>query len=235
MSRLIILVGAVIALSALPGRADTLRLATWNIGWLTDKPATHPDVPDHVVTRTSSDFRLVRKYVDRLNADIVAFQEVDGENNAAKVFDPRRYDIHITSETDIQRPGFAIRKGIRFQRHPDFAELDVIPNEVRTLRRGADISVETRTGTLRLLAVHLKSGCPDGSVRGINRDCKLLFEQLPILKKWIKARVQENVPYALLGDFNRQFGYQEPFWKELNQGTGGLFRVTEGLRSPCWG
>ena len=105
MRRILPALLACLALLPLPARAQQeIRLATWNIAWLTLKPAGHPDLPRDIRARTPEDFRLLRGYAERLNADIVAIQEIDGEAAAARVFDPALYTIHLTDETDTQPP-----------------------------------------------------------------------------------------------------------------------------------
>ncbi|HWT09055.1 MAG TPA: hypothetical protein VN329_07810, partial [Roseomonas sp.] len=103
---------ALLTLLALPAAAGELKIATWNIAWLTTKPAGHPDLPASVRPRTNEDYARLRAYADRLAADVVALQEVDGPLAAARVFDATRYDFHFPAETDTQRAGFAWRRGL---------------------------------------------------------------------------------------------------------------------------
>ena len=94
---------------ALPAWAQDIKLATWNIAWLTTKPAGHPDLPRDLTTRTEPDFVRLRAYAERLAADVIALQEVDGPLAAARVFDSTAYDFHFPAESDVQRAGFAWR------------------------------------------------------------------------------------------------------------------------------
>ena len=229
------LLALLLAFLAAPAAAAEIKLATWNIAWLTLKPAGHPDLPRNLAARRDSDFALLRGYAERLNADIVALQEIDGAEAAARVFDPRAYAIHLTDESDIQRPGFAVRRSFRVIPHADLAELDIRAGARRSLRRGADITVEAPGGArLRLLSVHLNAGCREDPVAQPREpDCEALGRQGGVIARWIEARRREGVPFAVLGDFNRRMGPEDDFLRVL-ESAAPLVRPTAGLSSPCW-
>jgi exonuclease III len=215
------------------------KIATWNIGWLTERAVEiNADFRSRgergdVFQRQPADFERLKRYVERLNPDIIALQEIDTVEAAQRIFDPALYDIVLTDETDFQRPGFAIRKGISFTQNPDLAELDVTAGEPRSLRRGKDVTVRIGDRSVRLLAVHLKSGCqPVGSTSDA---CDLLEEQIPVLDRWIDQRQAEGGDYAVLGDFNRRFAAEDPLWGALDDGPETLVRITREHRSSCWG
>lgn len=223
-------------LLALPAAAQQeIKLATWNIAWLTLKRTGDPDLPQGVRSRTPEDFSLLRGYANRLNADVVALQEIDGEQVAARVFDASNYVIHLTDERDTQRPGFAIRRTLRVTRNADLAELDIRAGARRSLRRGADVTVETASGTrLRLLSVHLDAGCREEPLgRDATRDCEGLARQAAIIARWVEARRREGIAFAVLGDFNRRMHDNDDFLRILEGGER-LRRPTAGLSSPCW-
>lgn len=230
MRRLILLM----LLLTLPAQAEDLRLTTWNIAWLTLKPAGHPDLPRGVIPRAPADFATLAGYASRLATDVVALQEIDGEAAAARVFPPDRWAIHLTDERDIQRPGFAVRRGLRFTVNPDLAALDLVPHARFSLRRGADITIEAGETRLRLLSVHLKAGCREGPLRPPrDPDCDGLARQVPELAGWIAARQREGVAFAVLGDFNRRMERDEDLAGALAEAAP-LTRVTAGRSSPCW-
>jgi len=214
-----------------------LEIATWNIGWLTDRAAdinaANPDARYPIHQRTDADFALLRSYAERLDADIVALQEIDTLAAARKVFDPAVYEIVLTDETDYQRPGFAIRKSLRYTRNPDVEALDLIPTEPRSLRRGADITVHLPGGDIRLLSVHLKSGC--FTPQHTTEACGQIRTQIPILSAWIDQRQKEGVAFAVLGDFNRRFNDADPLWAALDNGPTPLVLTTRTRTSACWG
>ena len=236
MRRILPALLACLLLLPLPARAQQeIRLATWNIAWLTLKPTGHPDLPRDIRARAPEDFRLLRGYAERLNADIVALQEIDGAEAAARIFDPTQYVIHLTDEDDIQRPGFAVRRTLRVTRNPDLAELDIRAGARRSLRRGADITVEAPNGArIRLLSVHLNAGCREDPLeRNSPPECEGLARQAQIIARWVEARRREGVAFAVLGDFNRRIGERDDFLRIVEAGTP-LARPTAGFASPCW-
>ncbi len=189
--------------------ASTITLAAWNMEHLAERndSGCRP--------RTDADYAAMRAYVDALAADVVAFQEVESRAAAERVFDPARYTIEIEQRVgtgrkgecggrpgltfNAQRTGFAIRKGIAFDRQPDFTEVQVGNPD---LRSGVDVIVRPAGGTpIRLLSVHLKAGCSSGDK---NEACPVLFRQVPVMERWIDARATEGTRFAVLGDFNRR-------------------------------
>lgn len=165
---------------------------------------------------------------------MIALQEIDGEGAAARVFDPASYAIHLTDENDIQRPGFAIRRTLRFTANPDLAELDLRAGARRSLRRGADITVEAPSGQrIRLLSVHLNAGCREDAFERGPPECESLERQARIIARWAEARRREGVAFAILGDFNRRMGERDDFLR-LIESAAPVTRPTAGLSSPCW-
>lgn len=127
---------------------ETIKVATWNLEWLNRANDTGN------VKRSDADYGRLRKYAQRLGADIVAVQEVDGEEALLRVFDDATYDFHVASQNGVQLTGFAYRSGLSVTRNPDHAELDV-----GGVRVGTDLTVTVNEQPVRLLSVHLKSGC----------------------------------------------------------------------------
>ena len=214
--------------------AGELRVATWNLEWLTNRPAGDPALPDNVRPKRAEDIDALRRYALLLDADVVAFQEVDGPEVAARVFPPDRYAVMTTGDDVVQRVGFAVRRGIRVVRNPDLVGLDVTPDARHRLRSGADITLDLPGGRLRLLSLHLKSGCPSGRLAGQDRTCETLRRQVAPLQGWIAQRREEGVPFVLLGDFNRRMEGRDELLAAL-AATAPLARATEGRGSPCWG
>ncbi len=222
-----------------PAQAAELRVATWNLEWLTARRAGDPALPEDVRPKPAEAIDALRRYALALDADVVAFQEVDGPEIAARVFPPERYAIITTGDDVVQRVGFAVRRGIPVRRNPDLAGLDVYPGAVHRLRSGADITLDLPGGKLRLLAVHLKTGCHYGSLSGAHgadasRACETLRRQVAPLQGWIAQRREEGVPFVVLGDFNRRMDRPEELWAALTTAAP-LARATEGRASPCWG
>ena len=229
--------GPVLALLAMllagPAAAAELKLATWNLDWLTLRPAGDPTLPADVRPKQTADLARLRGYAAALAADVVALQEVDGAAAAETVFPPAQYNLHLTADRVVQRVGFAVRRGLAFTANPDLTALE-LPGTTR-LRSGADITLDGSGGRLRLLSVHLKQGCRQERLTDRTRPaCPLLRAQLAALQGWVAQRRDEGVPFVLLGDFNRWMDAGDGFFAALQQG-GRLARVTEGRSSPCWG
>jgi len=215
--------------------AVELRVATWNLEWLTARSQGDPTLPDDVRPKRPEDIDALRRYAVLLDADVVAFQEVDGPEIAARVFPPERYNILMTKDDVVQRVGFAVRCGIPAVHNPDLVSLDVFPAAQHHLRSGTDITLDLPGARLRLLAVHLKSGCNhDRLANNSGRVCETLRRQIAPLQGWIAQRRQEGVPFVLLGDFNRRMDNRDELLAAL-VATAPLVRATEGRGSPCWG
>lgn len=223
-----------LSLLAAPASARELKVATWNLDWLTLRPARDAALPEDVTPKGPEDRALLRRYAKVLDADIVAFQEVDGAEAAAEVFPPDRYALFVTGDQVVQRVGFAVRRGLRVEQNPDLVGLDVYPDARFRLRSGADITVDLPGGRLRLLNVHLKTGCHEARLSTPSRTCETLRRQVPPLQGWIAQRRAEGVPFVVLGDFNRRMDKPDDLLFALNTAAP-LLRATEGQGSPCWG
>ena len=206
-----------------------LKVATWNLEWLADQ------VGEGTVPREDEDYARLKKYADRLDADIIALQEVEGIEGVSRVFDPAVYDIHIADNNWVQRTGFAYRKGLGFTVEPDYYDLSLGDS----LRSGAVVRLDTDAASVRFMSVHLKASCPSGPLDA-SSDCERLAEQVPILEAWIDANAEQEVPFVILGDFNRRFfaTSNEEFWTEIDDAdpaNADLYSPTEGHAGDCWG
>jgi endonuclease/exonuclease/phosphatase family metal-dependent hydrolase len=218
-------------LLSLPATATELKLSSWNIAWLSFRGAL---LPSDVTPRGAADLGLLAAYARRLDADILALQEVDGPQAAARILDPGSYAFFFPAEDDVQRTGFAVRRGLRVRQNPDLAALDLRPRARFSLRRGTDITVETPAGPLRLLSVHLVAGCRDAALSRPMDKCESLSQQAAILAGWVAARQREGVAFAILGDFNRAIaGPQDELLRVLTA-EAPLTRANEGFSDPCW-
>jgi endonuclease/exonuclease/phosphatase family metal-dependent hydrolase len=197
----------------------SLKLATWNLEWLISPrafkqlkgncaaegtPPVRGDVrrlPCDVVARferSSRDFSVLARYARSLDADVVALQEVDGASAARLVFPD--YEFCFTGRQHVQNTGFAVRRGVPFRCGPDDRELSLGD----TLRRGKELTLfPGERGEIRLLSVHLKSGCSSAPLTAPDRACRDLARQAPVLEAWIDAQARAGRRFAVLGDFNR--------------------------------
>ena len=211
-----------------PTAPSRLRIATWNVAWL-----NRAEGEGHV-RRSVADYERLGRYAARLDADVVALQEIDGPAAARRLFDPAVWDLHLTGDVENrQRTGFAYRRGLPVTLHPDLVDL-----AVGSRRRGADMTVHLAGGDLRLLGLHLKSGCQREPLSAERDDCAILRRQLVVLERWIDARARAAAAFAVIGDFNRQFEPPDRFWAAIDDGDppdADLVAVTEGKRPACWG
>lgn len=209
--------------------ARELKVATWDLGWLTLRDAADPDLPRGVKLYGLDDRARLRAYVTRLNADVVAIQGVDGPEAAVTVFDPAAYDVFLTGDDVVLRSGFAVRHGISARLNPDVATLGR-----HRLRSGADLTLDLGHGaSLRLMSVHLKAGCRVLPLDGPDA-CATLREQGTVLRAWLDARAGDG-GYAILGDFGRVLDAPADLATLLGPGAEGVLRATAGHANPCWG
>lgn len=250
-------------MNAEAARSGTLRIATWNMEWLI-APEDFPGlartcVPRDVspgprkrsipcdtareLDRSTLDFTVIERYVRQLDADIIALQEVDGVAAARKVF--RNHDFCFTRRVHLQNNGFAIRKGIPHRCGPDLVSLS--PDG--RLRHGAELVLYPGDRReIRLLSVHLKSGCSRRPLDDPKRECADLARQIPALEDWIDRQAAAGRRFGVLGDFNRdlladegparnELGQIRSLWTEIDDGDPAgldLVNVAAGRRfSNC--
>ncbi|MEO7405350.1 MAG: endonuclease/exonuclease/phosphatase family protein, partial [Burkholderiales bacterium] len=274
LTRGLISIYSVLALGAVTNAtAAELTLATWNIAWLRGAPLSDADYakcrampqkqrdqlderdPMRWICRSSEHYVALAQVAERINADIIALQEVESVDAIYRVFPRDRYMAFVTGSPWIQRTGFAVRKGraevVKFE---DYAALGApMPDYPR---HGGDLTVRPPGGkVLRLLAVHLKSACHSRPLTdetmgrydkpGNSPPCKILGDQVRPLEEWIDARAREGVDFLVMGDFNRRLdsaiertepardpqGRQVTLWKEIDDGDppgARLVRATAG-------
>ena len=228
------LAAATLGLCPTPAPAG-LKVATWNMEWLTQRPAGGPDLPDDAAPKRDDDVSTLARYAARLDATVAALEEVDTADLVARIFPPDRYRVLITQDPVVQKVALAVRRGIPIERHPDLTALDVARPGRRHLRSGLDVTLTLDGRPVRLLAVHLKSGCWEGPLQGSTKDaCIDLAAQLPVLQAWIAARRREGVPFLVLGDFNRRLKAGDALLAGLDAAAP-LAVATAGHASPCWG
>ncbi len=219
-----------------------LKVASWNLEFLAERNGTGCE------PRTDADYAAMRQIVDTLDADVIAFQEAENEAAAARVFNPSRYTIvmeqrpgaasgscggkHADQQFIRQAVGFAIRKGIAFDRNPDVTALQLGNPQ---LRSGVDVRVAAPGHQpTRLLAVHLKSGCFQGDRA---QACGVLQQQVPVLEDWIDRAAVGPDRFVVLGDWNRRLAEAgDAVWTELDDGNpanADLRLADEGVTPRC--
>ena len=208
---------------ALPVPAGWIRIASWNLNLLHWR--TGGALWRGAIARGEGDYDTLARYARDLNADIIAFQEVNGPRAAARVFPVRDYDLHLSGRHDSRfddiHNGFAVRKG-RFDRvvKRDYPTLGIGAGSRYELRWGVDLTVFRNGRILRLLNVHLKSGCFVKSLENpVSRHCRKLARQVAPLESWIDTSWREGVPFVVLGDFNRamdRYGPKDHLWRAID-------------------
>lgn len=230
--------------------ADTIRIAAWNMNNLHYEIGV--PLREGAPARSVEDYAILRKYAERLGADIIALQEVNGPKAAAVVFPESDYTFHFSgryvedvealSESDRIYEGFAVRRGI-FDAitKRDVPELGVRHTDGRPVRWGTELLVERGNQRIVLMSVHLKSGCAEGTLQNPNKpNCITLAKQRIPLNAWIDDHTEKKVPFVILGDFNRafdKFGVQDHLWAAMDDGDPPglkLWRLPFGHDSVCW-
>lgn len=227
---------ALLFLTSTYAQAKTLKLVTWNVEWLVSYEDTKTTpIPKDIHLRQPESFKQLYHYGEKLQADIVALQEVGSIKTLNKIFPTGQYFYFITKDPIAQHTALAIRNNVFFniQQNPDLIELNQSKNS-RPLRSGLDITLHTKENSLRILIVHLKSGCQDFPLDRpkLKQSCLLLKEQHLILKNWIGKRLKENQAFIILGDFNRIISSHDLFFNKLSDKN--LFYPTAYQANPCW-
>jgi hypothetical protein len=212
---------AAMGVAACAGGSEQIRLATWNMEWLMT-PETFDalasscigqgrrvaggerSIPCNLVPAgrwSAEDLRRLRGFAATLDADVVALQEIDGPDAAARIFPG--HGFCFTRRRHVQNVGFAVRQGIPFRCNRDLRALGLAGDDVRW---GADVTLFPGAAhETRLLGVHLKSACNRDPLTSERWDCKILQRQVPVLEEWIDARARAGEAFGVIGDFNRRF------------------------------
>jgi endonuclease/exonuclease/phosphatase family metal-dependent hydrolase len=219
-----------IPLTAVSVIAAPLKIAAWNIEHLRANSNSGPN------PRTEADYQRLAAYAEQLDADVIALQEVEGSAAAARIFDPDEYAFFFSNRTDPMLTGFAVRRGIDVIQNSDLTALDV--GGGGDLRYGTAITVTHNGRELRLLSIHLKAFCFQDPLDSSSSACMTLNQQLAVLEDWIDTQAAAEVPFVVLGDFNRRLNLLgDEFWFEIddaNPPNADLTSSTAGRLSQCW-
>ncbi|MGR9179736.1 endonuclease/exonuclease/phosphatase family protein (plasmid) [Rhizobium leguminosarum] len=150
-------------------------------------------------------------------ADIIAFQEVSGEQSVREVLPngDSDYDFCPVTGYKVQRLVIAWKKTLGEKVScaiEDTLSLPANPDDKRP-RPGLALTLKIDGKLLRIMDVHLKSSCVSpfdgGNLEGTGKDCMILQQQVDPLENWIESAAADGAKIVLLGDFNRNF------WHEL--------------------
>ena len=234
----------ILAFAAATAFAGDLRIAAWNLEHLDDADG------EGCVGRKAADYAVLARRIAGLDADVVAFQEVEDAAAASRVFPASDWHVEVSGRPPMARSracrdrpearlghlatGFAVRRGLAYRRNPD---LKVLGAGAAFQRWGADITVTAGGDELRLLSVHLRSGCwgaaQDRDPKR-SRTCAMLRQQIERLAVWAGERRAENLPFVILGDFNRRLARPGDWaWRRLSPKSAPLLLLTEGAPSRC--
>ena len=199
-----------------------VQLATWNLEWLVrledysrlldqcdanGQPDSgqwrfpcdgeHQPPPQ----RTPADLAELAGIAGGLKDAVVALQEVDGPGAATQIFPPDSWHLAcFSSRLHPQKLGFAVPKAIPYECGEELGRLDIDGKS----RAGVVITLWPNTAqSLRLLNVHLKSGCFAGPLYK-KGPCLALRSQVSVVEEWIDLQVALGQAFAVLGDFNRR-------------------------------
>ena len=238
------LLAAVWLACASPAGALELRVATWNLEHLDDTNGAG------CVGREDGDYAALAERIDALGVDVVAFQEVENAAAAERVFDSERWSVEVSERPTTGsgpscygRPearlghlatGIAVRAGLEYTRNADVSALAA---GSRFRRWGTDVTVTRGGGSLRVLSVHLKSGCFSAAEDDNASDrasCATLREQMEAVADWMAARRDAGEPFVVAGDFNRRLAIPDDWaWALLAEDAPALSLPTAGRISRC--
>jgi endonuclease/exonuclease/phosphatase family metal-dependent hydrolase len=207
---------------------EALTIASWNLEWLVSPETAHASrlacnaghtaaVPCDVareLDRDTADLARLSFYARQLDADVIAFQEVENQRAARRVF--RGYDICINQGSGVQQAGFAVRTGIAHRCDPPLQALAQGSRQ----RAGAVLLLFPGTSRqIELLAVHLKSGCARQALEAGSAACRTLAVQAKALAAWMAQRSAAQTRSIVMGDFNRTGpDDRDTFWQQLQVG-----------------
>ena len=229
---------------ASPAGALELRVAAWNLEHLADTN------DEGCVGRDDADYTALAEQIDSLGVDVLAFQEVENAAAAERVFDAERWSVEVSARPSTgtgppcnENPdarlghlatGIAVREGLDYTRHDDFSAL---AGGNRYLRWGTDITVTRDGQALRVLSVHLKSGCWSAREDGYasrEETCATLREQMEELADWVAERREAGEAFVIAGDFNRRLAIPGDWaWALLTENAPTLSLPTAGRISRC--
>ncbi len=195
------------------------RVATWNIEWLTEQPIPKSSTS----ARHNDDLERLAFYAKQLDADVVAFQEVESVALAKRVFGDK-YQIILSDRAKPQfrfnqfhdanqYTGFAIKSTISTN---DPADIKLEQDKNSRLRFATYIVLEPENKpAIHALSIHLKAGC-SGAYRQ-KRSCLKVLEQAKYLNAWILQQEAAGHQYLIMGDFNHNLAYAGDWlWRAMS-------------------
>ena len=206
-------------------RDETIRLP-FSIG--TMPPCNVYADEDRNVVRASPELlaqrneRLAKVLKERVNADIIAFQEVSGKAAITEALGAlaAQYEACSFEGYGVQRLGFAWRKtlGVTSAKCEVYDPLSLPDSGTdRRPRPGLALTFKFKDKALAFMNVHLKAACvsplensPDGrgKLEGEQKDCLMLQQQVAPLEAWLEQTAKSADHFVLIGDLNRDLWHE---------------------------
>lgn len=161
----------------------------------------------------------------RVNADVIAFQEVSSVQAVREVLPDggRDYEVCGFTSHKVQRLAFAWRRSVATAvgTCEVYSPL-ALPERPAKDQPRPGLSVTLRIGgkVTRFMTVHLKSSCVSpleggqggngtrGQLASDDKACTVLQAQLQPLENWLQERSQGVDAVVMLGDFNRNIAHE---------------------------
>lgn len=211
---------------AKPSIAAPVRLASWNIANLSAIP-NQPLRPNSI-PRSTKDLARLAYYGTKLNADIIALQEIGSPKAIWRVFDKNIYEVIFSSRYKGTEDGdiytaIIYRKDKMVLKRAEYLTALAVTHhqDGRQTRQGVAGLFEINGTSLWVMSVHLKAGCivPSSLEPAHTEACKTYAKQVPILEKWIDDKHLSGAPVFVVGDFNRKFdryGVFDHMWEDID-------------------
>jgi endonuclease/exonuclease/phosphatase family metal-dependent hydrolase len=229
---LLLLAGVVQSASASDVRFATWNIANfWHVPGEYLRPARGGGPG---LIRLRSDLAAIRAVIGQLGADVIGLQEMPSpqavralfpEEEWGLVFSGRLADDIADAPDKLDRPETRdIYTAIVYRKH--LGEVVAVERlrglslaetsddgEVRYTREGTAAKLRIGKREVWVVSLHLKSGCAhpndlethaDPERPWVERACKMLAAQIPVLEQWVDEKIARGEHVILLGDFNRQ-------------------------------
>ncbi len=198
--------------------AETYRLGTFNLAWFQAEPGGR-------FSRTQEEIKKLAEYIESLNVDVLALQEVKDEKAIKKLLDffpSGKYGYSISSHKTTQRPAVLFnRSRTKVKKRTEIREIRVGRPRLRT---GVVFDVAMGNFNFTLIVVHLKC-CAAAPTRK---------KQLEALNSWLKEefkRPGSEKDVVIVGDFNHQL--RKSFMEVLSKGIGLYLTTNELTQAVC--
>lgn len=198
--------------------------------WLSLKP-TSP------IKRSAIDYDALQQLFMTYSPDILAFQEVDSADALYRVIDKQQYKIYLSDRShhpqdsfkiNNQYTGFAIKRNMIVNDLSDLSQLSspAIASGItmpfkNKLRYGSIVEIIINQQSIRVLNLHLKSGCftEQQLSKQKSKACITLAQQLTLIKQWVKDQQRLSQTFIIVGDLNHQIINDQQFINKITNNS----------------